>query len=78
MVVAVIVVVESLSLIQLFCDPPGRQSARFLCPWDFLGKNTGVGCHFFLQVLFPTQGLNSHLLHRQGASLPLSHQRSPN
>ena len=20
-----------------------------LCPWDFLGKNTGVGCHFLLQ-----------------------------
>ena len=23
--------------------------ARFLCPWDFPGKNTGVGCHFLLQ-----------------------------
>ena len=23
-------------------------SARFLCPWDFPGKHTGVGCHFFL------------------------------
>ena len=20
--------------------------ARLLCPWDFPGKNTGVGCHF--------------------------------
>ena len=29
-----------------------------LCPWDFLGKNTGVSCHFLLQVIFPTQGLN--------------------
>ena len=25
------------------------QSARFLCPWDSPGKNTGVGCHFLLQ-----------------------------
>ena len=24
------------------------QPARFLCPWDFPGKNTGVGCHFLL------------------------------
>ena len=30
--------------------------ARFLCPWDSPGKNTGVGCHFFLQGIFPIQG----------------------
>ena len=24
--------------------------------WDFPGKNTGVGCHFLLQGIFPTQG----------------------
>ena len=29
--------------------PHGPQTARPLCPWDFPGKNTGVGCHFFLQ-----------------------------
>ena len=33
------------------------------CPWDFPGENTGVGCHFLLQGIFPTQGLNPHLLH---------------
>ena len=27
-----------------------------LCPWDFPGKNAGVGCHFLLPGLFPTQG----------------------
>ena len=27
-----------------------------LCPWDSPGKNTGVGCHCLLQVIFPTQG----------------------
>ena len=32
-----------------------------LYTWDFLGKNTGVGCHFLFQRIFPTQGLN--LLH---------------
>ena len=38
-------------------------------------KNTGVGCHFLLQGIFPTQGLNSclsHLLHWQSGSLPLA------
>ena len=32
------------------------------CPWNFPGKNTGVGCHFFLLGIFPTQGSNSCLL----------------
>ena len=27
----------------------GQQPTRPLCPWDPLGKNTGVGCHFHLQ-----------------------------
>ena len=26
------------------------------------GKNIGVGCHALLQMIFPTQGLNPHLL----------------
>ena len=37
-------------------------AARLLCPWDSLGKNTGVGCHFLLQGIFPIQGSNSCLL----------------
>ena len=28
--------------------PHRRQPTRLLCPWDSLGKNTGVGCHFLL------------------------------
>ena len=40
------------------------------------GKNTGVGCHFLLQGIFPTQGWNPHLLHWQVGSLPLNHQGS--
>ena len=27
-----------------------------LCPWDFPGKNTGVGCHFLLQGNLPNPG----------------------
>ena len=37
------------------------------------GKNTGVGCHFLLQGIFPTQGSNPSLLHWQVDCLPLSH-----
>ena len=46
---------------------------RLLCPWDFLGKNTGVNCHFLLQGFFPTEGSNPCLLHWQRDSLSLSH-----
>ena len=48
-----------------------------LCPWDFPGKNTGVGNHFLLQGIFLTQEPNPHLLHWQVGSLPLSHQGNP-
>ena len=42
----------------------------------FPSNNTGVGCYFPLQGIFPTQGSNLHLLHWQATSLPLSHQGS--
>ena len=55
--------------------------ARFLCPRNFPGKNTEVGCHFLLQGIFLTQGLNLSLLcllHWQADSLPLRHlERQP-
>ena len=35
-----------------------------------------MGCHFFLQGIFPTQGLNLYLPHWQADSLPLSHLES--
>ena len=31
------------------------------CPWDSLGKNTGVGCHFLFQGIFLTRRWNPHL-----------------
>ena len=31
---------------------------RLHCPWYFPGKNTGAGCHFLLQRIFPTQDSN--------------------
>ena len=33
----------------------GLWPARFLCPWDFPGKNPGVCCHFLLQGIFLTR-----------------------
>ena len=36
-------------------------STKLLCPWDFQGKSTEVGCHFLLQGTFPTQGLSPDL-----------------
>ena len=44
---------------------------------DFPGKNTGVGCHSFLQGKFSTQGLNLGLLHCRQILYHLSHQGSP-
>ena len=43
-------------------QPYGLSLTRLLCPWDFPGKNTGVGYHFLLQGIFPTKGSNLHLL----------------
>jgi len=42
------------------CSPPGSSVH------DFPGKNIGVGCHFFLQGIFLTQGSNqvSHIAGR--------------
>ena len=43
-------------------------------PWTSPSQNTGVGCHFLLQGIFPTQGSNPCLLcllHWQVGSLPL-------
>ena len=36
-----------------------------------------MGCHVLLQGIFPAQGSNPCLLHRQAVSLPRSHQGSP-
>ena len=68
---------QSLSHVQLFAAP---RTVAFLCPWDFPGKNTGVGCRFLLQGIFLTQGLNPRLLHLLNwpvDSLPPCHPGGP-
>ena len=54
------------------CSPPGSSVHG-----DSPGKNTGVGCHAFLQRIFPTQGLNPGLSHCRWILYQLSHKGSP-
>ena len=73
-------------IIQLDIDIEVAQSCLTLCnPMecglpgssvheDSPGKNTGVGCHFLLQEIFPTQGSNPGLLHCRQMLYCLSHQ----
>ena len=69
-----------ITVLKLLCY---AQSCSTLCdpldcsPWNSPGKNTGTGCHFLLQEIFPTQGVNPHLLYWQADSLPLRHLGSP-
>ena len=59
------------------CDPIEYSLARLLCPWDFLGKNMGVGSDFLLQGLFLTQeSIHVSCLGRQ-ILYHLNHQGSP-
>ena len=41
-----LLVVQSLSCIELLCHPVDCSSLLGSCPWDFPGKSTRVGCHF--------------------------------
>ena len=68
------------SVVSNSLQPFGLQPTRLLCPWDSPGKNTGMRCHFLLQGIFLTQGLNPCLLHLllwQGVSLPLAPPGKP-
>ena len=56
---------------------PWAVATRLLCPWDFPGKNTGVGYHFLLQGIYLTQGLKPGLVHCRQTLYLLSHQGSP-
>ena len=56
--------------------PRGLQLIRLLCPWNSPRKNTGVGCHFFLQGICPTQGSNLALLHCRQILYHLSYHKT--
>ena len=40
----------SCSVVSDSSRPHGLQPTRLLCPWDFPGKSTGVGCHCLLEL----------------------------
>ena len=42
---------KSLQSCPTLCDPIDGQPTRLPLPWDYPGKNTGVGCHFLLQCM---------------------------
>ena len=56
--------------------PHELQPTRLLCLWDFPGKDTGVGCHFLFQGIFPTQGSNLGLPHCRQIFYQLSYKGS--
>ena len=63
------------SVVSDFLQPHGLSGSSV--HGDSPGKNTGVGCHFLLQGIFPTQGSNLGLLHCRQIPYHLSHQGSP-
>ena len=65
---------------RVLCDstdrsPPGSSVLEEeFRPRNSPGKNTGVGCHFLLWGILPTQGSNSGLLHCRQILYHWSHQ----
>ena len=68
-VVVVAFVVESLSPLWF---SPTPWTVACLCPWDFPGKNTGMGCCFSSPGNLPGPGIQSMSPVWQADSLPLS------
>ena len=59
-------------IVSSFLQPHGLYST-----WNSLDQNTGVCSHCLLQGIFPTQGLDTGLLHCGQILYQLSHQGSP-
>ena len=55
---------------------PWTVAYQLLHQWGSPGKNTGVGCRFLLQGIFPTQGSNPGLPRCRRTLYRLSHQGS--
>ena len=66
---------DLLSCVKFFVIP-WTVASQLLCPWDSPGKNTGMGSHFLLQRIFPTQELNMSLPHCRQILYCLSHEGS--
>ena len=59
------------------CDPMNCSQPGFSVHGDSPGKNTGVGCCFLLQGIFPTQESSRGHLHCRQILYQLSYQGSP-
>ena len=73
-------VVHACSAVSNSFRPCGLSPIRLLHQWNFSGKNTGMGCHFLLQGILPTQGSSPCLmcpLHWQADSLQCTTWEAP-
>ena len=60
-------ILSRFSRVRLCVTPNGQQPTRLLCPWDSLGKSTGVGWH----ILLPLDELTRHISPRRGGRVTL-------
>ena len=77
--IVVLGIAAAAKLLQLcltLCDPKDSIPPGYPILGILQARILKWGCHFLLKGIFPTQGSNSHLLHWQVDSLPLSHEGS--
>ena len=65
---------EVAQLCPTLCDPMDCSPPGFSIHGIFQAQVPGVGCHFLLQRIFPTQGLNPGLPRCRQMLYHLSHQ----
>ena len=51
---------SSRSVVSDSSQPHGLQPSRLLCPWDFPGKSTGVGCHCLLHMMLESSVIKGY------------------
>ena len=70
----------SRSVVSNSLRPHGLQPTRLLCPWDFPGKSTGVGCHCLLPAVIQFSSVAKSCptlcdpMNRSTPGLPVLHQ----
>ena len=67
----------SCSVMPTLCDPMDCNPPGFSVHEIFQARILGVGCHFLLQGIFPTQESNLGFLHCRHILYQLSYKGSP-